>query len=131
MDDVATFKLERKKSNSRLAGGRHFERDPWAVPDAAMHGVVVVMVMVMEGMLFAVLSMQKAAAEAGWTQPQLFERGSLMLRLLAEGEGEAIVPEAGEAAVNHMLEKGEDSRGIKKMRRRRGHGGWDVVSFVF
>lgn len=30
-----------------------------------------------------------------------------MLRLLAEVEGEAIVPEAGEAAVDHMLEKGE------------------------
>lgn len=33
-------------------------------------------------------------------QPQLFDRGSLMLRLLAD----AIIPAAGKAAVNHMLE---------------------------
>lgn len=57
--------------------------------------------------------MQKAAAEAGWTQPQRFERGSLMLRLLAEVEGDAIVPEAGKAAVNHMLEK-RDVAGLWK-----------------
>lgn len=40
MDDVARFKLERKKCNSRLTGGGHFQRDPWAVSGAAVHGVV-------------------------------------------------------------------------------------------
>lgn len=39
-------------------------------------------------------------------QPQLFDRGSLMLRLLAE----AIMPEAGKAAVNGMLEKKRENR---------------------
>lgn len=36
-----------------------------------------------------------------------------MLRLLAEVEGDAIVPEAGKAAVNHMLEK-RDVAGLWK-----------------
>lgn len=53
------------------------------------------------------LSMRKGGRGAGWVQPQLFERGSLMVRLLAEAEVEAIMPEAGKAAVDHMLEKRE------------------------
>lgn len=73
--------------------------------------------------------MQKAAAEAGWIQPPLFERGSLMLRLLEEAEVEAIVPEAGKAALNQMLEN-ERSQGYGKDNKAERAWRMGVFSFV-
>ncbi|KAL6898216.1 hypothetical protein GGI43DRAFT_88271 [Trichoderma evansii] len=86
----------RDESNSRLAGGGHFERGPWAASHAALHE------MEMEMVAFR-STVDAKGGRGSRTQPQLFDRGSLMLRLLAE----AIMPEAGKAAVNDMLEEKE------------------------